>query len=331
MKGIVRIALTVGLLISAIQLSAQTRAEITSYDIDQAVPSGLQCWTHIYNGTITNTGRTLTFFTCDDAGFGTVPIVNYAHGGGTLNDHLISTSSDNNQLFFIGNADDGQPVRPVVTLHLNMKMFIKRIRLLGGDFPTNFLPFIFTGATVDISGTSAVLSASAFNGDASDHLLSLAGTPLENLATSDVVLRDFHDQFEDFENPTFAVTEIIVEGDPAALRVNIDIWPNVKTNRIVSRSQGLIPVAILSTPALDAPSVIDATSLQFGRTGDEKTFVRCEAPHDVNGDGLNDLVCLFDARLTRFTAGDTVGVLTGTTNSGEPIRGEDRVCVGVCR
>lgn len=335
MNRISRTILIAALLASAIQLNAQTRATIVSYDVEQAMRSGYGCWSHVYNGTIADIGRTVTAGISLGARVSCTPdgnqIANYTRGSGTLNDGLISTTMDGDELFFFGNADDGQPVRPVITLHLNMMMFIKSIRILSGEMPTNFIPFILTGATVDVSSTSVALSASSFNGDGTDHLLSLVGTPLASVPTNEVSLRDFHTHFEDFEDPEFSITEIIVEGDPVVLAVKIDVRPNAKKNLIISRSQGLIPVAILSSPTLDAPSVINAASLQFGRTGEEKSLVRCEAPHDVNGDGLQDLVCLFDAQMTGFAAGDTVGILTGTTNSGEPIRGEDHICVDMCR
>ena len=56
-------------------------------------------------------------------------------------------------------------------------------------------------------------------------------------------------------------------GEPT-ISVGIDIIPNSKHNRIHFHRKrgpiGLIQVAILSTSDLDAPSVLDRTSLTFG-------------------------------------------------------------------
>jgi hypothetical protein len=69
---------------------------------------------------------------------------------------------------------------------------------------------------------------------------------------------------------------------------------------------------------------VDATSLTFGRTGDEPSLAFCQAG-DVNGDGLLDLVCHFHTQLTGFQAGDTIGVLKGKTLGGAAILGTDSV------
>jgi hypothetical protein len=87
-------------------------------------------------------------------------------------------------------------------------------------------------------------------------------------------------------------------------------------------SRGKIPVAILSTPTFDAPASIIAELLTFGRTGTESSFTRCDAKgDDVDGDGLTDLVCHFDARTAGFQSGDTEGFLQGTTWDGTPVEG----------
>ena len=46
---------------------------------------------------------------------------------------------------------------------------------------------------------------------------------------------------------------------------------------------------------------------------------------DVNGDGLDDLVCHFLTRLTGFVPGDAIGTLSGTTIDGVEIRGKDSI------
>ena len=115
---------------------------------------------------------------------------------------------------------------------------------------------------------------------------------------------------------------------PGDTNINIDIKPGSSTSPINLKSQGKIPVAILSTKFFDAPTNVDTKSLTFGHTGDEKSLAFCDStPQDVNGDGLPDLVCHFTTQQTGFQIGDTVGVLKGATTSLIPIEGKDVVTI----
>lgn len=106
--------------------------------------------------------------------------------------------------------------------------------------------------------------------------------------------------------------------------VDIDIKPGGFPNSINLGSNGSIPVAILSTATFNAPSLVNRATLTFGRTGDEHSLLRSSI-EDVNKDGRPDVVCLFDTQLAAFQPGDTVGVLKGLTNTGQPIRGTDSI------
>jgi DNA-binding beta-propeller fold protein YncE len=89
-----------------------------------------------------------------------------------------------------------------------------------------------------------------------------------------------------------------------------------------------LDVAILSSASLDAPAQVDTSSLTFGHTGSEPSLAFCSrAPRDVNGDGLNDLICSFTVRAGSFVAGDTQAVLHGKTISGTVIMGTAPVSV----
>jgi hypothetical protein len=89
-----------------------------------------------------------------------------------------------------------------------------------------------------------------------------------------------------------------------------------------------IDVAILSSASLDAPAQVDTSSLTFGHTGSELSLVSCRSNLlDVNGDGLNDLICSFTVRAGGFTPGDTRAVLHGKTLSGTPIVGTAPISV----
>jgi len=109
--------------------------------------------------------------------------------------------------------------------------------------------------------------------------------------------------------------------------VSIDIKPGSDTNPIKPDSNGKIPVAILSTPDFDAPSMVDVSSLTFGSFGDEESLAFCnEGGEDVNNDGLLDLVCHFETQLTGLTHPKyRYGNLKGSTVDGKPLEGKDAV------
>lgn len=83
-------------------------------------------------------------------------------------------------------------------------------------------------------------------------------------------------------------------------------------------------MAILSTSVFNAPYDVDRTSLTFGRTGDEQSLFKClRRGIDVNHDGLRDLICFFQTRLTGLQVGDTEAILKGYTKSGMLIIARD--------
>jgi hypothetical protein len=126
-----------------------------------------------------------------------------------------------------------------------------------------------------------------------------------------------------FDNTAF---QLQGGGGMQPLEVLIDIKPGGFPNSINPSSNGVIPVAILSSSTFNAPSQVDKTSLTFGRTGDETSLAGCSSNgEDVNGDGHLDLVCYFTTQATGFQPGDAVGVLKGTTVTGNPISGTDSV------
>ena len=97
--------------------------------------------------------------------------------------------------------------------------------------------------------------------------------------------------------------------------VNIEIKPGSNGRGPINpRAKGEIPVALLSNvdTGFD-PFQVDESSLRFGRTGTEASFVRClKGGKDFNGDGRLDRVCHFDNEKSGFTWVDTVGTVTGT-------------------
>jgi cell wall-associated NlpC family hydrolase len=106
----------------------------------------------------------------------------------------------------------------------------------------------------------------------------------------------------------------------------IDIKPGSSDNPINPKSNGRIPVAILSSTTFNAPREVDVTSLSFGRTGNEKSLSFCNTGgEDVNGDGLLDIMCHFDNKTAAFRSGDTQGILNGKTVNTIPVTGKDSV------
>jgi hypothetical protein len=118
--------------------------------------------------------------------------------------------------------------------------------------------------------------------------------------------------------------------EPSSLagKVEIDIRPFSRKNKIYHRKWGVIPVAILSNKNFDAPSEVDKDTVTFGRRGDEHSkafFLR--RGKDVNHDGMKDLIFFFRAKMAGFEVDDTMGYLKGSTLRGNAIEGQDSVSI----
>ena len=100
-------------------------------------------------------------------------------------------------------------------------------------------------------------------------------------------------------------------------RATIDIRPG----RINPASQGVIPVSILTTAAVDAATV-DASTVLFGRTGVEAAPMQWTLK-DADGDGDIDLMLQFVAQATGIQCGDTSASVVGETVSGQKFAGSD--------
>ncbi len=112
--------------------------------------------------------------------------------------------------------------------------------------------------------------------------------------------------------------------------VDIDIKPGSDPNAINLGSQGVIPVAILSSPDFDATTVDPTTVLLEGSEvairGKSDKYMAHE--EDVNGDGLIDLVVKIDTEnLDPNALQDGDAVLTGLTCAGHFIEGTDQIII----
>jgi hypothetical protein len=118
---------------------------------------------------------------------------------------------------------------------------------------------------------------------------------------------------------------------PPVLTVKIDVKPrrcHDAVNFVEPRSNGYIPVAILSSPTFDATTV-DPATVRFGATGTEAAGVR-PVLMDPDGDGTKDLVLRFRTSDTGIECGTRQVFLTGRTRGGQLIRGSDQVITIGC-
>jgi uncharacterized delta-60 repeat protein len=124
----------------------------------------------------------------------------------------------------------------------------------------------------------------------------------------------------------FAVARYL--GEPTGIAVSVDIKPGSSTNPIHLSSNGVIPVAILTTHSFDATTV-DPSTVCFG-DADNPGQRACTAHgtgqvRDANGDGRADLLLRFLTRQTGIDPGDTTACLTGKTFTGVNIEGCDSI------
>jgi uncharacterized delta-60 repeat protein len=118
-------------------------------------------------------------------------------------------------------------------------------------------------------------------------------------------------------------------GAPTILNVSVDVKPDSSDNVIPLQSNGVIPVAILTTDEFDAASV-EPASVCFGSATDPTTrdcIAKQGTGHlqDVNGDARSDLLLQYETQQTGIRPGDTQACLTGKTYNGISIEGCDRI------
>jgi hypothetical protein len=108
--------------------------------------------------------------------------------------------------------------------------------------------------------------------------------------------------------------------------VAIDIKPGSYPNSINLGANGVVPVAILTTPDFDA-STVDGLSLALSGASVKLRGKSQEvgALEDVDDDGDLDLVVQFYINELELTEGATEAVLAGKTKSGAEIMGKDSV------
>jgi hypothetical protein len=113
------------------------------------------------------------------------------------------------------------------------------------------------------------------------------------------------------------------------LPVTIDIKPGNSPISINVRSNGSLPVAILTTDSFDASSV-DPNTVRFGRKGKESAPLRSSL-EDVDGHGDLDFILHFKAQATGILCGDSSARLSGQTFDGQELEGADSVRTVGCQ
>jgi len=121
------------------------------------------------------------------------------------------------------------------------------------------------------------------------------------------------------------ITATAVAAD--AITVEIDIKPGSYPNVVNLGSNGVLPIAILSSKTFDATTVDPATVTLKGsdvavRGKSENALAHEE---DVNGDGLLDLVCKVETE--NLYPGAGYAILTGSTYGDQAIVGQDEIII----
>lgn len=119
---------------------------------------------------------------------------------------------------------------------------------------------------------------------------------------------------------------ILIGPGTNTLSVEIDVKPGSYPNSINLGSNGVVPVAILSSATFDAttvdPMTVTLASSPVSLRGNGQPAASIE---DVNGDGLPDLVVQVWTEALQLTTTSTTVALQGYTHAGEQIAGYDEV------
>ena len=112
---------------------------------------------------------------------------------------------------------------------------------------------------------------------------------------------------------------------PTGVQVAIDIRPGSERNPVNPKSNGVLPVAILSSETFDAteadPSTVFLEEAPVASQSKHDKFLTHE--EDVNGDGLADLVVKIETQLLDLESPTGTAVLVGSTFEGQAFWGED--------
>jgi concanavalin A-like lectin/glucanase superfamily protein len=119
-------------------------------------------------------------------------------------------------------------------------------------------------------------------------------------------------------------------GTPLVQNVSIEIKPPATAPVPINQSaSGVIPVAILSSATFDAtqvdPASVSLAGARVKMIGKSSKY-SCSI-QDVNGDGLNDLLCQVSTAQFMIEPGDSTAELEAQTFSGQPIQGQEAITI----
>ncbi len=132
---------------------------------------------------------------------------------------------------------------------------------------------------------------------------------------------------KDFEDGVHNTTIVVEIDQPQSLAIAQDVDVRIAPTSInCTNDNGVITVAILTTPTFDATSVLHQT-VRFA--GAQEVHVTRGQPRlhaeDVDGDGDIDLVFHFRRGATNLTCSSTTATLSGQTTTGQTITSTDLV------
>lgn len=193
------------------------------------------------------------------------------------------------------------------------------------QFAYHFTAFQYSGDTYK----SVKLDVDSLSADSVSKIkITVYPTPSNPSATLDAVQDLGTDNYAEYSTHDGAVTAY-PEG-PAVIDVDIDIKPGSTPNTINLGSNGVIPVAILSSEGFDARDVDPETVQLEGKAGvrvkgngDPQAIER-----DVNGDGVVDLEVKIEVEnLEPGDIQDGEAEVTGSTMDGQDFVGTDLVTI----
>ena len=134
-------------------------------------------------------------------------------------------------------------------------------------------------------------------------------------------IRNVEVRFRGYIDPGVSIDDITFTS------LNVDIKPGSYPNCFNSNEHGVIPVAILGSANFDVtminPSTVQLDGQEVRVKGKSGNWGSLE---DVNGDGFTDLVVqIIDEG--EYEVGDSIGIITAETWSGELIGGQDSICI----
>lgn len=219
------------------------------------------------------------------------------------------------------NMYPGAYIEPVVYAYAG-----STVNIYGGEFGDGWLTVMSTDAAVTIYGTGFTLTNAV--GVKLDNTENPQWIQITNPVQGGSGTLTWEYQGLTYTVPFSSSADISLAAP--AIAVDIDIKPGSYPNSINLGSNGVIPVAILSTADFDATTVLPETVSLAGsgvavRGKGNKLLAHEE---DVNGDGLTDLVVKVETEnLDPGTFQDGLATLTGQTSDGVQFEGSDEIII----